>query len=158
MRREKSRSRASSKNPMERATPSLSTATATRSSDSCASHSTLRPLRFNLSQSTPARALTPPCRRPRASSTRLPSTSPAILFRPQALRSRPRVLLLVERRLQLLKARRLLVSVRKSRQLRVLVKRAEESDRYRRPRAANVVVVAVVDRRGRGRVSTAQAV
>ncbi len=78
---------------------------------------------------------------------------------PEVLRrSRKRVLLLVELRVQLLEPGRQLVSVRKSRQLSVLVKRTEESNRHRRSRPADVVVVAVVDRRRRRRVDSAQSV
>ena len=64
----------------------------------------------------------------------------------------------IQLRVQLLKPRRLLVSARKRRQLRVLVKPAKERNRNRRARPANVVVVAVVDRRRRGRVRSAQSI
>ena len=64
----------------------------------------------------------------------------------------------IELRVQLVEARRFLIRAGEGRQLCVLVKPAEERERDRRARPADVVVVAVVDRRAAGRVGAAQAV
>ena len=60
--------------------------------------------------------------------------------------------------MRLVKARGFLVRPGKRRQLRILIKAAQERNRDWRPRAADIVMVAIIDRWRRRRIRSAQAI